>query len=295
MTRLKILTGVTCAMLAVQACAHNRTRSIGNTVAENSADQINRMTEEAQPQQSAPAPAADRTAKAFRVAIDIGHTPQKAGAAAADGIMEYEFNKRMARLVATDLRQQGIDVLLINEEGKEISLVRRSLVANAAKADLFLAIHHDSVNDRYLTRRTVNGRVLYECDKFHGYSVFFSKKNAKENASFSFAKTLGSAMREEGLAPTAHHAENIPGENRELVVPEVGVYRFDNLVVLKTAQMPAALLECGVIVNPGEEAELKQPARQEKTVRAVQKAVLAMAQANRAAAEEPPVTSPKQD
>jgi len=55
------------------------------------------------------------------------------------------------------------------------------------------------------------------------------------------------------------------------------MYRFDDLIVLRTANMPAVLLECGVIVNPDEEKELKQPERQSKTVRAIRSAVLQMA------------------
>src|SRR5207253_11419210 len=110
---------------------------------------------------------------------------------------------------------------------------------------------------------------LYSTDRFRGYSVFFSRKNAAVDDSFRFAKLVGSALREEGLTPTTHHAEKIPGENRELVVPELGVYRFDTLIVLRTTKMPAVLLECGVIVNPTEEEELKQPGRQMKVVRAV--------------------------
>ena len=214
----------------------------------------------------------------FLIALDIGHTPKHGGAVAADGVMEYEFNKRMVQFIAADLREQpNVAVIVVNNQSTEISLLRRAAVANEASADLFLAIHHDSANDRYLTPRLVNGRRLYFTDKFHGYSVFFSRRNAQPDESFRFAKLLGSAMREEGLTPTAHHADKIPGENRELVVPELGVYRFDDLIVLRTTKMSAALLECGVIVNPTEEEELKQPVRQMKVVRAVRAAVLAMA------------------
>jgi N-acetylmuramoyl-L-alanine amidase len=220
----------------------------------------------------------ERATKPLRVAIDIGHTPGTPGAMSATGAMEYTFNRRMARLIADDLRQQpGVSVTLINEPGREISLLGRGDVANTAKADLFLSVHHDSVNERYKsTRRTADGRVSRYSDRFRGYSVFFSDKNADPAASLEFAKQLGRAMREQGMTPTAHHAEKIPGEGRDFVVPETGVYRFNDLLVLKRARMPAALLECGVIVHPEEEQELNTPERQRQIVAAVRSAVLNM-------------------
>ena len=42
--------------------------------------------------------------------------------------------------------------------------------------------------------------------------------------------------------------------------------------------MPAALLECGVIVNPDEERELEQTDRHMKIVQAVKTAILEFAQ-----------------
>ena len=219
-----------------------------------------------------------RSARPLRVAIDIGHTPGTPGATSAAGVTEYTFNKRIAGLIAEDLRlQPGISVTLINESGREISLLQRGDVANAAKADLFLSVHHDSVNERYKVSRRVDGRVSRQSDRFRGYSVFFSERNAQPAASFEFAKQLGRAMREHtGTAPTAHHAEKIPGEGRDFVVPELGVYRFNDLLVLKRARMPAALLECGVIVHPEEEQELNGLERQRQIVAAVRAAVINM-------------------
>jgi N-acetylmuramoyl-L-alanine amidase len=219
-----------------------------------------------------------RAARPLRIAIDIGHTPGTPGAVSATGVTEYTFNRRMARLIADDLRRQpGVEVTLINDSGREISLLGRGDAANAAKADLFLSVHHDSVNERYkVTRRTPDGRVFRESDRFRGYSVFFSEKNVEPAMSFEFAKQLGRAMREQGMSPTAHHAEKIPGEGRDLLVPETGVYRFDDLLVLKRARMAAALLECGVIVHPDEERELNGSERQRQIVEAVRSAVLSM-------------------
>ena len=216
--------------------------------------------------------------RGITVALDIGHTPGAPGAMSASGVMEYTLNRRMATLIADDLRRQpGIFVTMINEAGREISLRQRGDVANQAKADLFLAIHHDSVNERYKVTRRVDGKVSRQSDRFRGYSVFYSDKNAEAAGSLEFAKQLGRAMREQGLTPTAHHAEKIPGEGRDFVIPELGVYRFPDLLVLKRARMPAALLECGVIVHPEEEQELNTPERQRQIVTAVRAAVLNMA------------------
>ena len=220
--------------------------------------------------------AADRK---FRIALDIGHTPHAPGAIGADGTKEYDFNQRIVDLLARELnKESNLQIIVINKDGHEISLERRSMLANAANADAFLAIHHDSANDRYLEAVKVDGKVYHQTKRFHGYSVFFSKKNPKFEDSQRFALALAKAMHQAGFTPTLHHAEPIPGENRELVDRELGVYRFDDLVVLKRSNMPSALLECGVIVNPDEERELEQTDRQMKIVQAVKTAILEFAQ-----------------
>ena len=114
----------------------------------------------------------------FCVALDIGHLPTAAGAMAADGRMEYEFNRRMVELIAADLQQDDrIRVVVVNREAKRISLSGRAAAARAAGADLLLSIHHDSVNDRYLeAERQANGRVLHYCDRFRRLFRFLFRK-----------------------------------------------------------------------------------------------------------------------
>ena len=48
---------------------------------------------------------------------------------------------------------------------------------------------------------------------------------------------------------------------RELVDATNGVYRYDQLIVLRTTHMPAVLLEAGSIINRKEELELAKPQR----------------------------------
>jgi len=47
---------------------------------------------------------------------------------------------------------------------------------------------------------------------------------------------------------------------RELLDPTAGVYRYDQLIVLKSTQMPAFLFEAGSIVNRDEELVISTPA-----------------------------------
>jgi N-acetylmuramoyl-L-alanine amidase len=58
-----------------------------------------------------------------------------------------------------------------------------------------------------------------------------------------------------------------------LLDADAGVYRYDQLVVLRYTRMPALLLEAGSIVNRQEELELATPERRTLTSAAVAAAV----------------------
>jgi N-acetylmuramoyl-L-alanine amidase len=209
------------------------------------------------------------------VALDIGHTINHPGAYSARGVGEYYFNKRIVKALYESLKRSGeVDALIINPEGKPISLQERTRQAARRNAVLFLSVHHDSVQRRYLKEWEVNGKTQLYSDKFKGFSIFFSRKNPKFAESFQFARLLGVAMVARGFSPTSHHAEQIPGEGRNLVDEHFGLYEFDDLIVLKTAAMPAALLECGVIVNRNEEASLQTPKIQDRIADAAAEAIL---------------------
>jgi N-acetylmuramoyl-L-alanine amidase len=207
----------------------------------------------------------------FVVALDIGHTPLKGGAVSARGIFEYKFNRRLATELFAHLQSLGYSrSFVINPAGDEITLRRRSAEANQQEADLFLAIHHDSVKDRFLKTWEFGGATQKYCDDFHGYSIFFSNKNPQSASSLVFSKKLGQELIKAGLTPTLHH---VAQENRPIIDKEKGVYAFDDLVVLKTAKMPAVLLECGVIVNRAEEEQLNTAAYRNRLVDAIGRAI----------------------
>lgn len=104
-----------------------------------------------------------------------------------------------------------------------------------------------------------DGQARRYSDLFSGYSLFISAKNADPQGSLRMARLLGSELRQRCPLPTRHHAEPIAGEGQDLVDPDRGIYRFDDLVVLKASRMPAVLVEAGIIVNRSDEAVLASP------------------------------------
>lgn len=197
----------------------------------------------------------------LKIAIDIGHSPRRPGAISARGAPEYAFNKRLAEELAARLRGAGFDeARVLNPEGAELALLERTAAPEAAEAAFFVSIHHDSVQPRYLERWSWGGRDdLRHSTRAEGYSIFVSSRNAAYAQSLAAARLLGEALRRRGLVPSLHHAEKIKGEGRDLLDPELGIYDFPGLAVLRSAPSPALLFEAGVIVNREEEARLDTP------------------------------------
>jgi N-acetylmuramoyl-L-alanine amidase len=219
-------------------------------------------------------PLCDRAA--FRVVVDVGHTAQSPGAPSARGFWEYDFNLRLAKLIEQSLVRAGFGrtVLLVTDGPAHKSLGVRVGRANALGADLFLSIHHDSVPDRFLEVWEYEGQRRYFSDRFRGHSIFFSNENVDPAASLFFGRLLGEQLKERGLQYTSHYVESFMGHRQRILVDaDTGVYRYDQLIVLRTTHMPAVLLEAGSIINRDEELQLGTPEREGRISAAVTEAV----------------------
>ena len=213
----------------------------------------------------------------FPIAVDIGHTPDDPGATSARGIPEFAFNIALSRDVAAALAEAGFPArrILVSGKGRE-QLSRRVSAARALSPALVVSIHHDSVQERYLMDWQFAGRRGRYSDRFAGFSIFVSRASPHFKDSLAFATALGRSLTSAGLAPSMHHAENIPGENRAILDQQHGVFEFRNLRVLRDAAAPAILLEAGLIVNRKEEIELASPARRKLVAGAIVEAVTAI-------------------
>ena len=215
------------------------------------------------------------SARDFVVAIDKGHSAEVPGAVSARGVGEYFFNKRIAEGVHASLAAQpcGIKSFLINSRDDDMPLAQRPKLASAKKADLLLSIHHDSVQPDFLSFWNLHGVKQHYCDQYKGYSLYYSEKNAEPYDSMVFAILLSLEMLKNKFTPTLHHAAYMKGKDKGLVDAEKGIYKYNNLVVLKKAQMPAVLFECGIIVNRQEELELQSTQCQQNIINSITAAI----------------------
>ena len=182
------------------------------------------------------------------IVVDTGHTPARPGATGASGRVEYRYNLDLSTSVAEKLAAHGDRVLRTSADGREITLDQRS--TQAPDANLFVSIHHDSMQQQFIDA----GRQR----EFRGFAVFVSERNPHYAESLRCAKSIAEWLIAAGERPSLYHAQPIKGENRPLIDPQLGIHRFDDLVVLRTAPIPAVLVEAGVIVNPDEEKRLAQ-------------------------------------
>ena len=213
---------------------------------------------------------------AFRVVVDVGHTLDVPGALSARGMPEYAFNLQLAQQIKKTLVDAGFDktVLLITAKAPPAGLFERAIFANRLPADLFISIHHDSVPDNLIHTWQYDGQDQPYNDDYPGYALFVSNDNGDRAGSLLFGKFLGKALQARGLQFTPHYTLALMGSRRrQLLDADAGVYRYDQLVVLRYTRMPALLLEAGSIVNRQEELELATPERRTLTSEAVAAAV----------------------
>lgn len=201
----------------------------------------------------------------FRVVVDVGHTAESAGARSARNVSEFLYNHRLAQRIEQRLKDDGFAQtrLLLTEGKARRSLVKRVAAANNLQANLFLSIHHDSVPTKFLEEWEFDGKKSRFSDRFSGYSVFVSRRNPDFRTSLVFAELVAKEMKALGLRYAEQYSQPIMGRHqRPLLNRETGVYRYDELVVLRTTRMPAVLLEAGSIINRDEELAMDSPERQ---------------------------------
>ena len=224
------------------------------------------------------------------IVLDVGHIARQpgeqcqrlmptscpSGQTSARGVPEYDFNLTLAQRIKEELVGAGFNstyvmTTLVNGTS---GLNRRADRANDMHADIFLSIHHDGVRNEYLKPWLYHGEEHFFFDDSKGFSLHISPKNTRYEESLNLARMLADQLIRGGLHfTTVHEPSNPTGARAPFADPTRGIYRRDRLLVLSKTEMPAVLLEAGVIVNRDEELAVTTPAYRTTIATAIVEAV----------------------
>jgi N-acetylmuramoyl-L-alanine amidase len=211
-----------------------------------------------------PPPAQPATGGLRTVVIDPGHGGDEAGAKGATGVLEKDVALSLARRLKAVLEGRlGLRVLLTRDADQAVALDDRAALANNNKADLFVSLHVGAS-----IRPSLGGAQIY----------YFAADHAGEDARATAVgrhtlPTAGGGSRDIEMIPwemaqLGHVSESgslagaIEEQCRDRVRLGPRPVLQAPLRVLAGANMPAVLVEVGVLTNPDEERQLVSDAYQ---------------------------------
>lgn len=222
-------------------------------------------------------------AVAFTVAIDPGHGGDKVGASSPAGVKEKEVALAVAKRLAALLEQaRDVKVVFTRESDVNVELPDRTRAANAAKADVLLSIHCNSMPTR-ATRKATTGIETYFLSADATDAAAQALAEA-ENADVSHpteeapADPISDILHD--LSQTEAHADSKPLAVAIQTALVKGLHAKDRgvrqapFIVLLGAEMPAVLAEIGFISHPTEGRHLADPDYQEKVAASLRDALL---------------------
>jgi len=222
-----------------------------------------------------------RASEAYRpgrdivIAIDAGHGGHDPGAIGKRKTREKDVALQISRALASRINAEpGMKAVLIRNSDVYVDHRERSAIARRNKADLFVSIHADAVDDRrargasvyalslkgasdeaarQLARRenaSVGGVSLEDKDDVLATVLLDLSQNASLSASLDVGNKVASEM---GRVSKMHRRS----------VQQAG------LLVLKSPDLPSILVETAFISNPTEENNLRDKGHQARLANAI--------------------------
>ena len=211
------------------------------------------------------------------VAIDPGHGGHDPGAIGRGKTREKDVALSISKQLASRINAEaGMRAVLVRSGDYYVDHRKRTDIARRNKADLFISIHADAVDDR----------------RARGASVYaLSHKGASDEEARLLAERENAAVRIGGveisdkppeiaavlldLSQTASLSASLDVGNK--VARELGTVgkmhrktvQQAGFLVLKSLDMPSILVETAYISNPDEEKKLRSKAHQSKLASAI--------------------------
>lgn len=219
--------------------------------------------------------------KPFIVAIDAGHGGNDSGAQGSGGTYEkdvvFSISKKLAALVNA---QKGMKAVMVRQGDYYVGLRKRMDIARAAKADVFISIHADSIQDV-----SVRGASVYALSTSGASSESAYWRAHSENAA---DLVEGEQLNDEenGLTNVLLDLSQAATQDASVLLANKVLHNFQNVAelhfesvqkagfaVLKSPEIPSILVETAFISNHEEEMKLLNSGHQLKIATAILKGV----------------------
>ncbi|MBN1322257.1 MAG: N-acetylmuramoyl-L-alanine amidase [Thermoleophilia bacterium] len=176
------------------------------------------------------------------ICVDPGHGGKDSGAVGTTKAKEKDVNLAISLMLAQNLRQAGLQVMMTRSDDSYPDLHYRASLANEACASLFVSIHNNASGDP----------AAVGTETFYWGTPEECSPEGKLLAE-TIQRNLVAAIRSVDRGARTH---------------------WYNLVVLAETLMPAALVEVGFMTNSAEEAKLLSAAYQQAAAQGITAGIL---------------------
>lgn len=216
------------------------------------------------------------------VIIDPGHGGKDPGATGLYDLVEKNVTLDIAKRIARELEQSGIDVKLTRDADRFMALKDRTEFANANKGDLFVSIHANSFRDAsiggfecYFLSPARTERAVEVASKENAVVELESSDHEYQELTEAnhILLTMATAQYMKDSETWASLTLDETRENTGLSVrglDQAGFY------VLMGASMPAILVECGFLTNPADARTLSAENGRQRMSESIASAILKM-------------------
>jgi N-acetylmuramoyl-L-alanine amidase len=202
----------------------------------------------------------------YTIVIDAGHGGMDPGATSHDGLREKDVVLAFASALKDALtKKDHFQIVMTREDDHFLKLEDRAKVARDHKADLFIAIHADTLDDT-----SVRGTTLYTLSEKASDATAEALAQKENRADAIAGMDLGGQKEEvanalialaqrESKVQSVLFARKAVGEIRPVSELTSQPIRSAAFVVLKSPDVPSVLMELGYLSNKKDRAMLASP------------------------------------
>ena len=209
------------------------------------------------------------------IAVDAGHGGHDPGAIGKRKTREKDVALQISRELAARINAEpGMKAVLIRNRDVYVDHRERSAIARRNRADLFVSIHADAVDDR-----RARGASVYALS-LKGASDEAARQLARrENASVGgvsledkddvLASVLLDLSQNASLSASLDVGSKVASEMGKVSKMHCRAVQQAGLLVLKSPDLPSILVETAFISNPTEENNLRDKGHQARLANAI--------------------------